>query len=83
MAEFYSFPEVRRTGTALPFARAVMARFPGEWELTEFAAHTAAVAFWKRVLGDTPFTESSYVGQTSGKARLRQVFEVSSSSWED
>lgn len=76
MAEFYSFPEFRRTGLALPFARAVIARFPGPWEMTQFAANTGAVAFWHRVLADYRFEESSYVGEQSGKRRLRQIFTV-------
>jgi predicted acetyltransferase len=76
MAEFYSFPEHRRTGTALAFARAVMARFPGPWELSQFAEHTASVAFWYRVIADWTFSESSYTGATSGAPRLRQTFVV-------
>ncbi|MBV9421110.1 MAG: hypothetical protein JO348_15180 [Alphaproteobacteria bacterium] len=76
MAEFYSFPEFRRSGRALPFARAVIARFPGPWELTQFMANTGAVSFWRRVLADYPFQESSYIGEQSGKPRLRQTFMV-------
>ena len=76
MAEFYSFPEHRRTGTALAFAHAVMRRFPGPWELTQFAEYAGAVAFWRRVLGDWPFEETNYTGPTSGKPRLRQTFTV-------
>jgi len=76
MAEFYSFPEFRRRGTALPFAQALIARFPGPWEMTQFAANTGAVAFWRRVLAPYPFEESSYVGEQSGKPRLRQTFVV-------
>jgi predicted acetyltransferase len=76
MAEFYSFPEFRRTGLALPFAKAVIARFSGPWELTQFAANIGAVAFWRRVLADYPFEESTYVGAQSGKERLRQTFTV-------
>jgi predicted acetyltransferase len=76
MAEFYSFPAFRRTGAALAFARAVMQRFPGPWELSQFAAHTASVAFWRRVIGKWPFEETHYTGPTSGKPRLRQTFTV-------
>jgi predicted acetyltransferase len=76
MAEFYSFPEYRRSGTALAFARAVMRRFPGPWELSQFAAHAAAIAFWRRVIADWPFEETSYIGPTSGKRRLLQSFTV-------
>ena len=76
MAEFYSFPEYRRRGAALQFARAVMQRFPGPWELSQFAEYAAAVAFWRRVLVDWPYEETRYIGPTSGKPRLRQVFDV-------
>jgi predicted acetyltransferase len=76
MAEFFSFPEHRRTGTALAFARAVMRKFPGPWELSQFAAHTASVAFWRRVIADWPFAETTYTGPTSGKERRRQTFTV-------
>ena len=79
MAEFYSFPEFRRTGVALPFAKAVIARYPGPWELTQFAENTGAVAFWRRVLADRPFEESGYIGEQSGKRRLRQIFTVPAS----
>ena len=76
MAEFYSFPEFRRTGVALPFAKAVIARYPGPWELTQFAENTGAVAFWRRVLTDWPFEESRYIGEQSGAPRVRQTFTV-------
>ncbi len=45
IAEFYSFPEARRSGAALQFAKAILARFPGPWELTQYRANTGAVAF--------------------------------------
>ncbi len=76
MAEFYSFPEFRRTGVALQFARAVIARFPGPWELTEFRAHTASTAFWHLIIADYPFEEDVYVGAQSGTERMRQRFVV-------
>ncbi|HEY0107956.1 MAG TPA: hypothetical protein VGB91_17875 [Rhizomicrobium sp.] len=76
MAEFYSFPEFRRAGVALPFAQAVIRRFPGPWELTQFRANEGAVAFWRRAIADWPFEEDVYTGAQSGKARLRQSFIV-------
>ncbi|MEJ0044339.1 MAG: GNAT family N-acetyltransferase [Rhizomicrobium sp.] len=75
MAEFYSFPDNRRTGTALLFAQAILERFPGPWELTQYRTNEAAVAFWRRVIGERPYTEDSYIGG-SGIARLRQTFTV-------
>ena len=75
MAEFYSFPEFRRTGVALDFARQILNRFPGPWELSEYRADVAAVAFWHRAIADYPFEEQTYVGN-EGKERLRQTFVV-------
>ncbi len=76
MAEFYCFPQFRRTGVGLAFARKLLSRFPGPWEITQFAEHAGAVRFWRRVLADTPFEESRYVGEQSGQPRLRQRFVV-------
>ena len=75
MAEFYSFPEARRSGAARQFAQALVPRFPGPWELTQYRANEGAVAFWRRVIGDRPYTEDAYTGD-SGRARLRQRFVV-------
>ena len=75
MAEFYSFPEVRRSGAALQFAQALLKRYPGRWELTQYRANEGAVAFWRRVIGDRPYTEDAYTGD-SGRPRLRQRFTV-------
>ena len=75
MAEFYSFPEVRRSGAALDFARQILKRFPGPWELSEYRQNVAAVAFWHRVIKAYPFEEQLYVGG-EGKERLRQLFVV-------
>ena len=75
MAEFYSFPEFRRTGVALDFAGQVLRRFPGPWELSEYRANVAAVSFWHRVIATYPFEEQIYVGN-EGKERLRQTFLV-------
>jgi predicted acetyltransferase len=75
MAEFYSFPEFRRTGVALDFARQIIKRFPGPWEISQYRAHVAAVAFWHRVIEHYPFSERVYIGG-QGKERLEQTFVV-------
>ncbi len=75
MAEFYSFPEWRRTGIAMTFARELIRRFPGPWELTQYRANIAAVSFWRRAIADYSYVESVYVGG-SGVERLRQSFVV-------
>ena len=76
MSEFYTFPRFRRGGIGLNFARQILRRFPGPWTLSEFRASTGAVAFWKKVIADYPYTERVYVGEQSGKERLEQTFEV-------
>ena len=76
MAEFYCLPPFRRAGFGLAFARALLARHPGRWEITEFAEHAAAVAFWRRVASDHGFEEARYVGEQSGQPRRRQTFTV-------
>lgn len=75
MAEFYSFPHRRRSGIAMNFARQILKRFPGAWEISEYKANVSAVAFWHRVIADYQFQERSYVGQ-EGKERLAQTFVV-------
>lgn len=71
MAEFYTLPRFRRTGAGLSFARTLLARFPATWILSEFAANTGAVAFWRRAIEGYAYTERGYVGGM-GKARLEQ-----------
>lgn len=75
MAEFYSFPEHRRSGIALDFARQILKRFPGPWETSEYRANVGAVAFWHRVIAGYSFQEREYIGQ-EGKERLSQTFTV-------
>ncbi|MEI9888302.1 MAG: hypothetical protein WDN08_17745 [Rhizomicrobium sp.] len=75
MAEFYSFPRFRRSGTALAFARQILKRFPGPWTLSQYRASTGAIAFWHKVIADHPFAERVYVGG-QGRERLEQTFDV-------
>ena len=75
MAEFYSFPEFRRTGVGLDFARQILKRFAGPWEISQYRAHTGAVTFWHRVIAEYPFEERINVGG-QGKERLEQTFVV-------
>jgi predicted acetyltransferase len=76
MAEFYTFAEFRRTGVGIDFARQLLKRFPGPWEISQYRAHHAAVAFWHRVIAGYSFSERVYVGG-QGKERLEQTFVVS------
>ncbi len=76
MAEFYIRPEFRRGGYGLDFAGQLLARFPGVWLITEYAANTSAVKFWHKVIAPYPFKEEAYVGENSGKPRLLQRVTV-------
>ncbi|MBV9332263.1 MAG: hypothetical protein JOZ55_11985 [Alphaproteobacteria bacterium] len=72
MAEFYVMPGFRRRNVGLSFARQLLVRFPGPWEISEYQANTGAIAFWRRVLEPYDYREESYTG-ASGKPRLRQL----------
>jgi predicted acetyltransferase len=56
MAEFFVMRKYRRGGVGVIAARAVFARFPGEWQVRELAANAGAVAFWRKAI-PVPFTE--------------------------
>ena len=75
MAEFYILPAFRRGGIGLAFARALLARYPGPWLISEYRANTAAVGFWRKVVEQHSYTEEFYIGD-SGKARVLQRVTV-------
>lgn len=75
IAEFYIRPRFRRGGIGLAFARALLARQPGPWLISEYQANTAAIAFWHKVIEPYVFTEEAYTGD-SGKQRLLQRVSV-------
>jgi predicted acetyltransferase len=52
MAEFFVLRRYRRRGVGGVAARALFDRFPGRWEVGELRANTAAIRFWRRVIGD-------------------------------
>jgi predicted acetyltransferase len=69
MSEFYIVPEYRRGGIGLDAARAIFARFPGGWTLSQFKENEPAIRFWRHVLeGFAPYDE------TRGE-RIEQRFE--------
>jgi predicted acetyltransferase len=69
MSEFYILPEYRRAGVGINAARAILARFPGRWTLSQFKENAPAIRFWRRVLdGFAPYEE------TRGE-RVEQRFE--------
>jgi predicted acetyltransferase len=73
MEDFYIRPAYRRRGAGLDFARAVIARFPGPWTLTQYKAKADTVAFWRAVIGARPFTEKDYIS-ANGNPRVKQSF---------
>ena len=50
IAEFYVAPAYRRKGVGLAAARHVIARFPGQWQITQRELNASGIAFWHRVL---------------------------------
>jgi predicted acetyltransferase len=58
MAEFFVMRKYRRGRVGAEAARAVFARFPGEWHVRQIAANVAATAFWRRAI-PVPFTEDT------------------------
>ena len=56
MAEFFVLRKYRRGGLGTDAARAVFARFPGEWQVRQQWENTGAVDFWRRAI-PVPFDE--------------------------
>jgi predicted acetyltransferase len=52
MAEFFVLRRYRRRGVGRAAARDLFDRFPGRWEVGELHANTAAIRFWRRVIGE-------------------------------
>jgi len=75
IAEFYVRPEYRRSRVGLESARALIAKFPGPWELSEYLANTGAIAFWRKVLEGRSFSEHEYISN-EGNPRIAQRFVV-------
>ncbi len=51
MAEFFVARTARRRGVGSAAARALFDRFGGRWEVRQTARNTAALAFWRDVIG--------------------------------
>jgi len=56
MAEFFVLRKYRRGGIGTAAARAVLARFPGEWQVRQQWENTGAIAFWRRSI-PVPYDE--------------------------
>jgi predicted acetyltransferase len=50
MAEFFVARPYRRRGIGVAAARRLIARFPGQWSITQREDNAPAIAFWQRVL---------------------------------
>jgi predicted acetyltransferase len=69
MAEFFVIRKHRRGGVGVQVARSVLSRFPGEWQVRQVAANTAAVAFWHAAI-PVPFSEDTDEGGTVQRFRI-------------
>jgi predicted acetyltransferase len=52
MAEFFVMRRYRRRGAGRRAAVTLFDRLPGRWEVGQIRVNTAAIAFWRRVIGD-------------------------------
>jgi len=58
MAEFFVMRKYRRQRVGARAARTLFRMFPGEWQVRQIAANTAATKFWRAVI-PAPFTEGT------------------------
>jgi predicted acetyltransferase len=58
MAEFFVMRKYRRQRVGARAARALFRMFPGDWQVRQIAANTAATSFWRAVI-PAPFTEGT------------------------
>jgi predicted acetyltransferase len=50
LAEFFVLRKYRRHGVGHAAARAVLARFPGQWQVRQMTANAGATEFWRRAI---------------------------------
>ena len=58
MAEFFVMRKYRRGGVGIEVARAVFAKFPGEWQVRQLVANTGATVFWRTAI-PVPFAQDT------------------------
>lgn len=75
MSEFFVVRSLRRSGVGRAGAKAAFDRFPGTWEVTEVPTNTAAIAFWRQVIGD--YTGDDYAEAADG-GEVAQLFTAGS-----
>ncbi|MCC7207258.1 MAG: GNAT family N-acetyltransferase [Anaerolineae bacterium] len=51
MREFFVMRRFRRKGVGAWFARELFGRFPGRWRVEQLPKNVAAIAFWRKVIG--------------------------------
>jgi predicted acetyltransferase len=54
MAEFFVVRKHRRAGLGRIAAHQIFTRYPGQWEVAVARRNVAALAFWRRVIGQHP-----------------------------
>jgi predicted acetyltransferase len=57
MAEFFVLRKHRRTGAGTAAAQAIFTRYPGMWEAAIARRNVAALAFWRRAIGEHPLSQ--------------------------
>ena len=72
MCEFFVLKRARRLGVGRQAAQAIFARFPGVWEVSELPLNTAAVSFWRAVIGE--YTGGAFADETV-QGEVVQVFD--------
>ena len=58
MAEFFILRKYRRQGIGAQASWELFDRFPGRWEVNEIVENPAALAFWRKVIGE--YTGGAY-----------------------
>ena len=57
MAEFFVLRKHRRSGAGTAAAQAIFSRYPGMWEAAIARRNVAALAFWRRAIGEHPLSQ--------------------------
>jgi predicted acetyltransferase len=57
MAEFFVLRTPRRSGAGTAAAQAIFSRYPGMWEAAIARRNVAALAFWRRAIGEHPLSQ--------------------------
>lgn len=73
LSEFFVLRKHRRSGIGRRAAFALFDRFGGKWEISELTRNTAAIKFWRRVIGE--YTGGHYEEVTTG-TEVRQIVDT-------